>query len=55
MIAALMARRPDIACAVVSSGAPAYNGYLRAHNMSRYISPANLNSIDDVPRMLSRR
>ncbi|MGI4794664.1 MAG: alpha/beta hydrolase family protein [Janthinobacterium lividum] len=51
LVAAMLAQRADIACAVISSGAPAYDAYLRAHSMSRYVSPANLNSIDDVRQM----
>lgn len=49
--AALLARRRDIRCAVISSGAPAYNAYLTAHHETRRIGPNGLNAIDDVGKI----
>jgi pimeloyl-ACP methyl ester carboxylesterase len=50
-VAALLARRRDIRCAVISSGAPAYNAYLKAHHQAHRISPQTLNAIDDVGKI----
>jgi pimeloyl-ACP methyl ester carboxylesterase len=49
--AAVLARRHDIRCAVISSGAPAYNAYLTAHHQAGRIKLNNLNAIDDVGKI----
>jgi len=49
--AAVLARRHDVRCAVISSGAPAYNAYLTAHHQPQRIKPDNLNAIDDVGKI----
>jgi pimeloyl-ACP methyl ester carboxylesterase len=48
LVSALLARRADIRCAVISSGAGAYNDWLRVHDQPFRIKPNNLNAIDDV-------
>lgn len=50
-VAALLARRHDIRCAVVSSGGAAYSAYLTAHHQSWRIRSDNLNAIDDVGKI----
>ncbi len=50
LVAAMLDRRRDIACAVVSSGAPDINAYEDAHH-ERRTSPAPLNAVADVARM----
>lgn len=49
--AAILARRRDVRCAVISSGAPAYNAYLIAHHRPDRITSGNLNAIDDVGKI----
>jgi pimeloyl-ACP methyl ester carboxylesterase len=51
LVAAMLARRTDIRCAVISSGAPAYNAYLEAHDVAWRVRSANLNAIDDVGKI----
>jgi pimeloyl-ACP methyl ester carboxylesterase len=53
-VAAILARRHDVRCAVISSGAPAYNAYLTAHHVPGRIRPGNLNAIDDVGKIPAR-
>jgi pimeloyl-ACP methyl ester carboxylesterase len=49
LVAELIARRRDIGCAVISSGAPAHNAYLEAWAASRETKAAfGLNPIDRV-------
>ena len=55
LVAAMLARRTDVMCAVVSSGAAAYNDWLRAHDQAFRIKPNNLNAIDDVAAIRPRR
>jgi hypothetical protein len=50
-VAAILARLRDIRCAVISSGAPAYNAYLKAHHQARRVRANNLNAIDDVGKI----
>ena len=51
LVAAMLDRRGDITCAVVSSGGPDINAYLVAHHRAKLVSPAPLNAIDDIARM----
>lgn len=51
MVGELLARRDDIRCAVISSGAPAHTAYLEAHDDAAAIAPSDLNAIDDVARI----
>jgi pimeloyl-ACP methyl ester carboxylesterase len=51
MVGELIARRDDIRCAVISSGAPAHNAYLEAHDDASGISPSDLNAIADVAKI----
>jgi pimeloyl-ACP methyl ester carboxylesterase len=51
LVAELLDRRRDIACAVVSSGAPDFNGYLTAHHVTRGLSPGHIDAVADVAHM----
>jgi pimeloyl-ACP methyl ester carboxylesterase len=48
LVADLIARRSDIRCAVISSGAGAHNAYLKAWHAERLIKSFDLNPIGDV-------
>jgi pimeloyl-ACP methyl ester carboxylesterase len=51
LVAEMLDRRRDIACAVVSSGAPDINAYLTAHHEAKLVSPAPQNAVAGVARM----
>ena len=51
MVGELLARRSDIRCAVISSGAPDHDAYLEARDEASDIAPTDLNAIDDVSRI----
>lgn len=53
LVAEMLDRRSDIACAVVSSGAPDFDAYLTAHHEAKQRSPAHMNAVADVVRMPS--
>ena len=48
LVADLIARRKDVRCAVISSGAPAHSAYLEAWGASGEIKAFGLNPIDQV-------
>ena len=48
LVADLIARRKDVRCAVISSGAPAHNAYLEAWGAAAEIRSFGLNPIDKV-------
>ena len=51
MVAELLARRRDIRCAVISSGAAAHNAYLEARDDASDILATDLNAVADVSRI----
>lgn len=51
LVAEMLDRRRDVACAVVSSGAPDFNAYLTAHHETRGISPSHMNAVADIARI----
>ena len=51
MVGELLARRSDIRCAVISSGAPDHDAYLEARDEASEIAPSDLNAINDVSRI----
>jgi pimeloyl-ACP methyl ester carboxylesterase len=48
LVADLIARRQDVRCAVISSGAPAHSAYLEAWGAAGEIKAFSLNPVDDV-------
>jgi pimeloyl-ACP methyl ester carboxylesterase len=53
LVAEMLDRRRDIACAVVSSGAPDFNAHQAAHHQPKGISPNHFNAVADVAHMPS--